>query len=90
MSCKAVREDWRRVLKLTPIDVAVERLLKAINLKPRVEEVEVTSSLGRVLAEDVVASQDVPPYDGACFEGYAVRSGDTKELPVVRGGEAVL
>ncbi|NHW44788.1 MAG: molybdopterin molybdotransferase MoeA [Candidatus Verstraetearchaeota archaeon] len=111
MSCKAVREDWRRVLKLTSVEVAVEKLLKAIRLEPRVEEVEVVNSLGRVLAEDVVASQDIPPYNCACFEGYAVRSRDTKgatksnpvklrvlgkvlpdtkELPVVREGEAVL
>jgi molybdopterin molybdotransferase len=111
MSCKAVREDWRRVLKLTSVEEAVEKLLKAIRLEPRVEEVEVVNSLGRVLAEDVVASQDIPPYNCACFEGYAVRSRDTKgatksnpvklrvlgkvlpdtkELPVVREGEAVL
>jgi len=111
MSCKAVREDWRRVLKLTSVEEAVEKLLKAIRLEPRVEEVEVVNSLGRVLAEDVVASQDIPPYNCACFEGYAIRSRDTKgatksnpvklrvlgkvlpdtkELPVVREGEAVL
>jgi molybdopterin molybdotransferase len=111
MSCKAVREDWRRVLKLTSVEEAVEKLLKAIRLEPRVEEVEVVNSLGRVLAEDVVASQDIPPYNCACFEGYAVRSRDTKgatksdpvklrvlgkvlpdtkELPVVREGGAVL
>jgi molybdopterin molybdotransferase len=111
MSRKAVREDWRRVLKLTSVEEAVEKLLKAIRLEPRVEEVEVVNSLGRVLAEDVVASQDIPPYNCACFEGYAVRSRDTKGatksnpvklrvlgkvlpdtkgLPVVREGEAVL
>lgn len=111
MSCKAVREDWKRVLKLTSVEEAVEKLLKAIRLEPRVEEVEVVNSLGRVLAEDVVASQDIPPYNCACFEGYAVRSRDTKgatksnpvklrvlgkvlpdtkELPIVREGEAVL
>ncbi len=111
MSCRVVREDWRRVLKLTPVEVAVEKLLKAIDLKPRIEDVEVVNSLGRVLAEDVAANQDIPPYDCACFEGYAIRSRDTrgatrsnpvklkvlgkvlpdtKELPVVREGHAVL
>jgi molybdopterin molybdotransferase len=73
-----MREDWRRILKLTPIEMAVERLLEAVDFKPGVEEVEVANSLGRVLAEDVVANQDIPPYDCACFEGYAVRSRDTK------------
>jgi len=111
MSCKAVREDWRRILKLTPVEVAVEKLLKSVDIKPKIEEIEVANSFGRVLAEDVVASQDIPPYDCACFEGYAIRSRDTqgatrsnpvklkvlgkvlpdtKELPVVREGCAVL
>ncbi len=111
MSRRVVREDWRRVLKLTPVEEAVEKLLKAIDLKPRIEEVGVVDGLGRVLAEDVVANQDIPPYDCACFEGYAIRSRDTRgatksspvklkvlgkilpdtrELPVVREGCAVL
>src|SRR5262245_54702294 len=33
-------------------------------------------ALGRVLAEDVVSDLDVPPFDKAQMDGYAVRSGD--------------
>jgi len=33
--------------------------------------------LGRVLAEDVISRMDVPPFDRASFDGYAVRASDT-------------
>jgi len=83
---EAVREDWRRVLKLTSIDEAIKKLLESIEIKPRIEEVSVTESLHRVLAEDISSNQDIPPYDCACFEGYAIRSKDTlgasKDNPV--------
>ena len=72
-----MREDWRRALKLTSPDEAVKRMFEILNVKPKIEEVNVTESLGRVLAEDIVAAHDIPPYDCACFEGYALRSEDT-------------
>ena len=34
------------------------------------------TALGRVLAEDVVAGLDMPPFDKALMDGYAVRSAD--------------
>ncbi|MEM4576574.1 MAG: molybdopterin molybdotransferase MoeA [Candidatus Nezhaarchaeales archaeon] len=74
-----IREDWKRVLKLTSPEEAAKKLLEVVKVKPRTEEVSVVDSLGRVLAENIIASQDVPPYDCACFEGYAVRSKDTSK-----------
>jgi molybdenum cofactor synthesis domain-containing protein len=46
-----------------------------------VERVALAHSLGRVLAEDVRADTDLPPFDRAQMDGYAVRSADTSELP---------
>jgi molybdopterin molybdotransferase len=43
--------------------------------------------LGAVLAEDVVSDLDMPPYDKAMMDGYAVRSAD---LPGGRGALAVI
>src|SRR5437762_6110375 len=37
---------------------------------------------GRILAEDIVADSDLPPFDRAQMDGYAVRAEDTKEAPV--------
>jgi len=41
------------------------------------EKVPLNESLGRVLAEDVVSSIDIPPYDRAAMDGYAVKAADT-------------
>ncbi len=37
---------------------------------------------GRVLAQDVVATEDVPPFHNTAVDGYAVRSIDTATVPV--------
>jgi len=41
------------------------------------ETVPLPSVLGRVLAHDIVASRDQPPFAASAMDGYAVRSGDT-------------
>jgi molybdopterin molybdotransferase len=40
------------------------------------EEVELLDSLGRVAAEDTVASFNLPPFDNSAMDGYAVRAAD--------------
>ena len=40
------------------------------------EEIGIEQSLGRVLAEDVRANRDLPPYDVSAMDGFAVRSAD--------------
>src|SRR5690349_24718398 len=52
------------------------------------EVIPVVAGLGRVLAEDVRATLDVPPTANSAVDGYAVRSADipasgTRELTVV-------
>lgn len=46
------------------------------------EPVKLEQSLGRVLAEDVRANRDIPPYDVSAMDGYAVRSADLANVPV--------
>ncbi|MGH7352357.1 MAG: molybdopterin molybdotransferase MoeA, partial [Candidatus Methylomirabilales bacterium] len=36
--------------------------------------------LGRVLAEDVTATELIPPWDNAAMDGYALRSEDTRDV----------
>jgi len=43
----------------------------------RVEDVSLGDAAGRVLAEDVVAGFNVPPFDRSSMDGYAVRAADT-------------
>jgi molybdopterin molybdotransferase len=40
------------------------------------ERVELSDALGRVLAEDIVADMDMPPFDKATVDGYACRRAD--------------
>lgn len=42
-----------------------------------VELVSLATALGRVLAKDVQSRGDIPPFDRATVDGYAVRSADT-------------
>jgi molybdopterin molybdotransferase len=46
------------------------------------EEVLLGEALGRVLAEDVAADQDMPPFDRSAMDGYAVRAADLAQAPV--------
>lgn len=45
------------------------------------ERVAIESVLGRILAEDVVADTDLPPFDRSQMDGYAVRADDVKAAP---------
>jgi len=45
------------------------------------EHVPVEHALGRVLAADVVADSDLPPFDRSQMDGYAVRAADVMEAP---------
>jgi molybdopterin molybdotransferase len=41
-----------------------------------------TEMTGRVLDQDVVAVEDVPPFQNTAVDGYAVRAADTEQVPV--------
>ncbi|PYS50702.1 MAG: molybdopterin molybdenumtransferase MoeA [Acidobacteria bacterium] len=45
------------------------------------ERVALAYALGRVLAEDIVADSDLPPFNRAQMDGYAVRSADIERVP---------
>ena len=46
------------------------------------ERVSIQDSLGRVLAQDVIADTDLPPFNRSQMDGYAVRSEETQSVPV--------
>jgi len=67
------------------VEEALERILREFHpLEP--ERVAILETLGRVLAEDVYADLDIPPYANSSMDGYAVRAADTagasREAPV--------
>jgi molybdopterin molybdotransferase len=58
------------------------------------EDVSLEAALGRVLAADVAADRDLPAFDRAAMDGYALRAGDVGDAPAalqvvgeVRAGE---
>ncbi|MCF6136817.1 molybdopterin molybdotransferase MoeA [Pseudalkalibacillus berkeleyi] len=62
-----------------PISIgeAVVRVLQ-YPLQLEVEHVHIGTSLDRILAEDVVADHDVPPFDRSPYDGFALRAEDTR------------
>jgi len=58
------------------VEAALERVLSVFQpLEP--ERVPILDALGRALAEDVYAGEDIPPYANSSMDGYAVLSADT-------------
>ena len=72
-------------MKKISIDEAAEKLC-AIARAPGAERVPLLSAQGRVLADDVTAAINVPPFDRSPYDGYALRGADTagasRETPV--------
>lgn len=46
------------------------------------EHIAIADALGRILAEDIVADSDLPPFNRAQMDGYAVLSSDLATVPV--------
>ncbi len=64
--------------KLVSLDEAQRILKDHFSPKPiGVEQIPISQACNRVLAKDVVASVDVPPFDRATVDGYAVKAEDT-------------
>ena len=45
------------------------------------QQVAYTEMTGRVLDQDVVAVEDVPPFQNTAVDGFAVRAADTEQVP---------
>lgn len=65
-------------LEVVDRDEAERRFRTALRLEPLGREpCDLTAALGRVLAEDVVATIDVPSFDRSNLDGFAVRAAET-------------
>lgn len=62
-------------MKLLPVEDARARMLAEVPA-PVAEAVPLADAVGRVLADDVAAVRDQPPFDASAMDGYAVRSSD--------------
>jgi molybdopterin molybdotransferase len=68
---------------LMALDMALAQLLERAQALGGVEEVATFDADGRVLAEDLVSSLQVPPQDNSSMDGYAVRCADLTAAGVV-------
>src|SRR5688572_5556959 len=50
---------------------------------PKIVDVPLAAAVGHVLAEDCASDLDMPPFDKAMMDGYAVRSADPGPLEVI-------
>jgi len=71
--------------KLQTIDAALATIASGVPCVAAIEMVPLWEADGRVLAADVQASTNLPPFDNATVDGYAVRLADASAPLPVRG-----
>ncbi|CAN7506292.1 molybdopterin molybdotransferase MoeA [Phenylobacterium sp. LjRoot225] len=74
-------------MKLLTVDDARARMLAEISALPA-ETVALSDAIGRVLAEDIAASRDQPPFRASAMDGWAVRHADTPASLTIVGESA--
>ncbi len=67
----------RPIRETIPFDEATALVLEAAAPIARTERVSIREADGRVLAEAATSAHDVPPFDRAAMDGYAVVAEDT-------------
>ncbi|MGZ7209506.1 MAG: molybdenum cofactor synthesis domain-containing protein [Methanobacterium sp.] len=63
-------------LKITDLE-KVKNIVKNIPFKRKIERISLKNAYRRVLAEDIYATIDLPPFDRVLMDGYAVKAEDT-------------
>ncbi|MFC2011905.1 gephyrin-like molybdotransferase Glp [Chloroflexota bacterium] len=73
--------------ELLPFEQAIKVVDEHIVPITRTEVISIDEAVGRVLAEEIIASQNTPPFNRAAMDGYAVKAEDTsgagQETPAV-------
>jgi len=68
-----VQKEFRKLVTIN----GAKRIIENIGIRAGISEVNIQDALGLILAEDVISEVDVPPFDRASMDGFAVRSADT-------------
>ena len=64
--------------KWLSLEEALTKALDAAKAINDVEQVSIFDANNRILAQDVTAHVDVPPWDNSAMDGYAVNAEDLK------------
>ena len=65
--------------------ISVEKAQKIVAIETtalRSERTPLEHAVGRILAEDIIADTDMPPFDRSQMDGYAMKAVDTENAPV--------
>jgi len=65
--------------KLTSVETALKKFISSINFKPKIEIISLQNVSSRVLAKDVVSKIEIPSFNKASMDGFAIKSSDTKK-----------
>src|SRR5690625_4897011 len=60
-----------------PVKTAIQRVINHTTKYLSTETVPLSHAYGRILAAPIIAEHDVPPFNRAAFDGYALRARDT-------------
>lgn len=66
---------------MIPIAKAI-KIIETVTPTLKTETVSLDNAVGRVLAQQIVADTDLPPFDRSQMDGYAVKAADTLNAPV--------
>jgi molybdenum cofactor synthesis domain-containing protein len=72
-----VSQTMRPIRETIPLDEALALILEAAQPIARTERIPLRDANGRVIVGPPTAAMDVPPFDRAAMDGYAVRAEDT-------------
>src|SRR6185369_4430811 len=78
---RRIQNQQQTAEKMISVSEAIQIVRQQTHALP-VEHVPLHEALGRVLAQDVVADSDLPPFDRSQMDGYAVRAVDAQTAPV--------
>jgi molybdenum cofactor synthesis domain-containing protein len=68
---------------MIPVAEAIQIVLNQTS-RLNSESISLPEALGRVLAEDIIADTDLPPFDRSQMDGYAIRSTDVQSYMPAR------
>ena len=66
---------------MIPVSEAI-KIIKRETFSLRTETIDLSESVGRVLAGEIFADMDLPPFDRSQMDGFAAKAEDTKGAPI--------
>jgi len=73
--CKAGTEA-----KVISVDIAAAKAVAIASVVRETERIPLVEATGRILAKDISASINLPPFDNSAMDGYAIRLADFRGL----------